>query len=261
MVSFRQFLEAAVSAEPNFQPLDAEKAFRMAIENCRDAESWILNNKPLWRSMSGGVSKTGCAVVDTSATERKSENTTNYYTMILDNNPYCEEFPKRSRSFICSTSRYRAEAFSGELFALLPFDKVKMGVVHDTDMWDVNIELFGKVRAIDTFNSYFRHMDLEPTLESFEHFDKMLKQEEPNDEKAAFETEFHLFGEKAKLHEREFLHSVWEAYSPKNTGFSIATTKSAELPKDSEIWVGGKCMIFSAERWEEFRRLAKDGNI
>lgn len=66
---------------------------------------------------------------------RVSANTKNYYTLILDNDPSWQEFPKRSRSFICSTSEGTAEVY-GRAYCVFPFDGTELGVCPNSDIWN-----------------------------------------------------------------------------------------------------------------------------
>ena len=65
---------------------------------------------------------------------RKSLNTYNYYTLINDNSPAWKDYPKRSKSIICTTNQNTARSF-GELYAVFPFDGAKIGVCPDVDYW------------------------------------------------------------------------------------------------------------------------------
>lgn len=69
-------------------------------------------------------------------TPRPSRHTENYYTVFLDY--YLkdfEEFPKRSKSLICSTSRDKAKRY-GYFYTIIPYDNVKMGICKSDDIWN-----------------------------------------------------------------------------------------------------------------------------
>lgn len=65
---------------------------------------------------------------------RKSRNTQNYYTWLIDNSPRWAEYPKRSEGLICSTSFNTANSF-GRGFAVVPEDNAKFGVSPGADFW------------------------------------------------------------------------------------------------------------------------------
>lgn len=63
---------------------------------------------------------------------RRSRNTYNYYTLVMDNDPAWGIFPKRSQSLICESSFQRG--MSG-LFLVIPEDGTKIGVCPNQDIW------------------------------------------------------------------------------------------------------------------------------
>lgn len=78
--------------------------------------------------------------------KRMSANTSNEFTFLVDNFiPSWKNFPKRSESFICSTSPFIAEGF-GEVFYVLPFGNPDIGVCSDNDIW----VSMSKLNEIDT---------------------------------------------------------------------------------------------------------------
>lgn len=257
MVTFKQFLaEAAAGKRPQFQPLQVEEAIKILNEHCKDALWMLKENKPFFRGMNGAEAATrnGFATVDTTvdttATERKSDNTENYYTVILDNNPNCVGFPKRSRSFICSTSSYGASHYGDDSFIIIPFDNVPIGSINRDDMWHTYIRIFGEPPLnIDRINSYFAGMQLKPTLAGLKDFDTKLKS---GDKKTRdqFASEF----EKAPKFFDNFLEEIWRAYSPKSTRFTLHTTKTLPHKRyEREVWVGGKVMIITHDLWYNMR--------
>jgi hypothetical protein len=69
--------------------------------------------------------------------QRKSKNTTNYYTLIMDNDPQWSKFPPRSASLICSTSSTTAGSYghSGGTFLMLPEGDPTIGICDKNDLW------------------------------------------------------------------------------------------------------------------------------
>lgn len=66
---------------------------------------------------------------------RKSSNTANYYTLLFDYLPSWKKFPKRSKSFICSTSLQYAEGYGEAQFIVIPLENQKIGVCPADDIW------------------------------------------------------------------------------------------------------------------------------
>jgi hypothetical protein len=65
---------------------------------------------------------------------RISQNTNNIYTTIIDNSPYWKEYPKRSKSIVCSTNFYTSEQY-GDIYIVIPFNNSNWGVCSSNDIW------------------------------------------------------------------------------------------------------------------------------
>jgi hypothetical protein len=260
-LSFKDFLildEAAVKQEPQYISVEIENAIEELNKYAKDALWMIKNNTPLYRGDSSDnivvAMRTGFATVDPSATRRKSENTSNYYTVILDNHPGYKDFPKRSRSFIGSTDYYVARDYSifdNNTYAMIPYDGVKIGMVNNKDIWHTEITIFGKTHGIDYINTMFERMGIDESLKGLKDFDKCLK----NDDLEAikkFQEAFTLNESDLEKYKNIFLEEIWRAYSPKETGFTVHTTKTLPRPlPNSEVWVGGKVMLIDMEMWNK----------
>ncbi len=72
---------------------------------------------------------------DSNSFERKSANTFNYYTLLLDNVlPEWKEYPKRSRSFICTTNKNYSRVY-GRSYQVFPVGNPLIGICPDDDFW------------------------------------------------------------------------------------------------------------------------------
>ena len=147
MITFKKFLE-----EVQYDEMDLDAAIKIINTKCKDAFWMIHSNTPFYRgdpNVPNDVEELGFAIADPSKTERKSANTTNYYTVILDNIPSMAEYPKRSKSFICTTSHLKARDFARQStpYIIIPFDNVDIGVVNSGDLWDMSLDDLGKIRV------------------------------------------------------------------------------------------------------------------
>ena len=273
MVTFKTFLEAAVGGkQPKYKDLTVEKAIATLNTHCKDALWMLHDNTPLWRGdtkipVSG---KPFFMTVDTSATERKSENTSNYYTVILDNIPSMANFPKRSRSFIGSTNKDRARSYGfldNKFFVMIPYDGVKIGIVGEQDMWDTEVRLFGSSQQISDINydwsKVFARAGISITKGiTYAHFEKLSMKVKLTPHRFiriladCFDVaEFRVEKELKNMTLLEYLN---QQYSPRFTGFESATTKDKDIIKravdnKSEVWVGGKIMMISTSMWMSMR--------
>lgn len=263
-LSFSDFLalqEAAVGSQPSYKPVEVERAIAALNKHAKNALWMLHDNTPLYRgdrseAVTRAMNKTGFLMVDTSATERKSENTSNYYTVILDNHPYRGDFPKRSRSFIGSTNFNRSKGYHGWSsdrgpMVMIPYDDTKIGLVNREDMWDTEITLFGRTESVEAVNDYFSRMDLKASIDDFEKFAARLKNGDSN----AIERFRKGFGARnAGKYAQTFMEELWKAYSATSTGHTAHTTKTLPRPlKKTEVWVGGKVILIDYNMWENMR--------
>lgn len=269
MTTFKEFLsEAAVNGDtPKYTALDVSTAIETVNKYAKNALWMLQKNRPLYRgdNQINQVEQHGFALVDTTTTQRKSQNTSNYYTVILDNNPNMTDFPKRSRSFIATNDKSTAHDYADdEPYVLIPFDDAKIGSVNEYDIWSTRITLFGIESDIEDHNISFEHAGIKQTIEDIREFDRRLKA----GDKKAFKAFLSCFGggetdheghiAEMTAHAKVFLESIWEAYSPKSTGHTLETNSSVQrLKPKTEVWVGGKVLLISTDMWQALRRGIK----
>lgn len=269
-LTFKAFMESAVGAKPKYEKLDVDKAIAMLNEHCKDSLWMLENDAPIWRGDSSvKFPKSGFLAVNTSLTERKSTNTSNHYTVIFDNHPEMKDFPKRSRSFIASTSYGRADDYayseSNRPFAIIPYDNSKIGLVNLNDMWDVRISLFGSEYSYDVerWNSEFQEMlRINDDFASFEVFDKKLKDKDPKVLSRLRSTiskwsnlQDNKYEALVKRYAEHFLDEVFKEYSPKKTGLEWKYPRDLEgkflRTKDMEVWVEGNVILIDENMWKK----------
>lgn len=256
MITFKQFLsEKAVSKQPVYKPVHVKKAIQLLNTHAKDALWMLHKNQPLYRGDNNAkLGDTGFALVDTAATKRQSQNTSNYYTVIFDNHPEYKDFPKRSRSFICSTKYDDAKGFGyNSTNIVIPFDGVRIGAVNEDDMWMTDVRFLGRLFSVSDLNDYWRDLGLSPSMASFKAFGKSLKN--PNSESSrCFKDTFG--SEKYDAVKDNFFDTVMSMYSPKMTGHTVHTTANF-YGIEGEVWVGGKVMMIAEDMWEELRAALK----
>jgi hypothetical protein len=257
------FLEASAGKQPKYDRAADDAAIKIIETKCKNAIPMILANKMIYRGDSKApaqqtlnvTTKIGAWVVDTSATERKSQNTSNHYTVIFDNHPGYKSFPKRSRSFICSTNLATAQDYSASdaaVLVVIPFDKTRIGICPKADMWDKDIKVFGETMAIESLNYRFRMMGIKDNFNAIMQFSNELAKKDPKAVKK-FEKAFDVADSKSM---DNFLGEIFEALSPKKIGMTSATTATLGIGeyKNREVWVGGNVLLIAMNRWDEFRK-------
>ncbi len=251
-----ELFEAAVKPIVIQQRIDVEHTLAFIEKHCKDALWMLEHDRPIWRGDSGFKGEKIPFVVDPEQSERASENTSNYYTLLIDNNPYNEQIgmPKRSKSLICSTVSSTSRGY-GTLFAVIPFDGVKIGCVNNRDMWFTKFVVFEKERGIESLNYRFiNFMD-----DDFESIKRTSKKLASGDEELlrTIIDEFGLEDEKLiKEIKTDFLGYLQRAYSYKNTGHTVATSATLDKEEDQEVWIGGKCLLIPVDAWGPLYRAA-----
>jgi len=222
---------------------------------------WMLEkNRPIYRGTNRWIGGPGgeISIADPSKSERISSNTSNHYTVILDNHPEMKDFPKRSKSFIASTNYDRAFKFaSGEVdnfFILIPFNGVKIGIVPKEDIWDLDIHFLGLYYNITGMNSTFIELGvLSKSIDDIKEYARKVKDNRRNYDEFVREFRNSKITDDILWNARQDLMKViWDAYSPKHTGLSCETTATMDrtLP-NNEVWIGGKCLVIKYTFWEK----------
>lgn len=244
------------SKEPDIKVQRVNTAIELLNVHCKDALWMLTEDRPIYRGDDNAfkhLSKTGFATVDPSLTERRSQNTSNYYTVILDNHPNMTDFPKRSKSYIAATEEDESAGYGANLI-LIPYDNVKIGIVGEMDIWMKKIEgLFGlREYSIDSLNTRFGFIDeiRSATWEKLEHFDKQLKKRNRN----AIDNFEHAFGYDLDKYYDHFLDEIFKAYDPKKLKLTHTTTKNMKRNIRSEVWIGGPCIAIAPRMWSSIRQ-------
>jgi len=125
---------------------------------------WYMNNleniTPIYRGIIGDRYKQDdyeynkIMTINPSNFIRRSKNTDNLYIEILDNSPHWEEYPKRSKSIICTTSKNKASIY-GEIYRIIPIEEnSKMGLASNRDIFESFRYFNNKMKEITNINFY-----------------------------------------------------------------------------------------------------------
>lgn len=128
-------LETFLINEGRSQVINRDKAIAIIRKSHMDAfNTWIKHDSALYRGQTTDVGPYG--FIQPSKFSRKSANTSNHYTLWMDNNRDWAKFPKRSQSIICGANFGGAYGSPGERYLILPKDGSKIGVAPKEDLWD-----------------------------------------------------------------------------------------------------------------------------
>lgn len=274
---FKQFLEAQVGNDvPQYTKLAVQEAHALLNSKCKNALWMLHEDRPIYRGdieLQKSVSATGFSVFDANLTTRRSQNTKNYYTLIFDNHPKMQDFPKRSKSIIGSTERHVALTYAnnsihrkrqqepehpdadlkGQSVVIIPFDDSRIGETGQEDIWHIHTTLFDQYESLPQFNIAWANAQMSDIdWSQWIKFDEDMKRghERP---KRPLGIGFERYQEYFTKYENDFLETVFQAYSPAVTGMRAGTTSTISKHKNQEVWVGDKMLCISSSMWNRLR--------
>lgn len=267
----KEFLQEAEVKPYKHTPMYLDQAMATLNKYCH--ESFGMLDHPLWRGMRNHNEP--IFLVDPSTGKRESNNTSNYYTNLIDSSPYMKGWPKRSASMICSSGFSYADGYKygGEsgTYALFPFDGVPIAVCPSRDMWETKVRIpelginYDEDTAMNDFNRWLEHVMLLPTditamakkLNKPNYADTVIRAQEDswysslNNKTKAW---ISVPGNPPKL-----IDLLYKALSPAMTGFSLMTVPEfvAAKPKNKECWVGGPLVAIRKDVYEDIVSAVK----
>ena len=271
MITFKQFLgEAAVVPFSRDHVKDIDEAISIIKQHCSKS-LWMINkNTPIWRGDrdTGAVlGQDGMGVLHLDKSTRKSENTSNWYTMIFDNHPDMREFPKRSKSLICTTSFTNAKAYGRtekNVLAIIPFDHSAIGWTDKSDIWDLKLSTFsGGASSLLGLNDFFAAfwpfgLDVND-WSSFKAFSDFLHGPDAEAARKEVILASKYIGATNEGWADDFYGMVLKTFAPTNTNMKVFSPSSLSVkqplfstagnqPERSvEMWVGGTALCLSVD--------------
>lgn len=208
--------------------------------HCSEAME-TMKTSPLWRGFQR--KKDSIFTFDPSTGTRASENTSNYYTLLMDNSPYMQGWPKRSKSLICTTDPNTAGNY-GKVYAIFPYNGTKLAVCPRGDLWDTIVKLpeLDKTKASwDDINGIMYRLGF--TDKSYEAIVKHSKS--PKFLK--------LIKDFPNVPADNFISWLQEKMAPENVYFdlvSVATWSPDYIKR--EVWFSGPCVAIEKEIYEDW---------
>lgn len=265
MITFKNFILTEAKRDPalthvyNPKPVSAQAI----VDWCEEHAPQFLRNAKhaqLWRGMGKHVS----GIIDTNAFNRKSANTYNYYTLWMDNHPSWKDYPKRSKSLICTTS-YEVASGYGAVKLIIPADKNTVGVCASDDLW-------GAFRHLSTLVGSPTHetslntvvmmvhraiqyqFGAEMTEEAQNKYDVMIECLRAITPKTIrdIQVDDEYAGKKlnnlADILSRNNMNTLYELFekglTPTANGFNVIPAHmSYKIDDDIEVWVQGECAV------------------
>jgi len=280
-LTFKEFLaEATVKDSVNrkkiiFDKIDSEEKvkelMKLLNKNCKHAtDKFFKTNFGIFRGMSDGPE---VIQVQYNKGTRTTENTHDYYRMIIDTHPDFQgtDLPKRNKAMIASTSREYATGYGEALYVVFPFDNTIIGVVPQHDIFDLNFKVFDREANVDGISTminriftnargagnkkvkvgiitpeiFVKNIDeigMERVVTSLQNgWSPFIKDEDMGAKE--FAKKFGISDGKT------FLDYLYKTLSPQNLKFKALLPQNfySQAPNDKEVWIGDKCILVSAE--------------
>lgn len=274
--SFKEYLkEVAVTkfTAPDNQ-LSFEDFHKILTVQCSKAYDAFIRDIKIYR---GWRRKVLAGVYDSSTGERKSQNTSNYYTKFFDTNPKNSAWPKRSKSFICAAgNEEHARSFaSADFTVVFPFNGVDIAVCPGMDLWNNDLEVvLGDEHffiSINQCNEYIAKLEnyFGISMDDYKVFVQVLNKLTMKEFIKLFEglnrsefggmaSYFNDDSNENRQDEFEDFKKQWinfytfEDYEHGN--FQLVTTIADAYLEDegNEVWFSGKCLICNEEYLEDY---------
>jgi len=230
---------------------DESKLQTIIRKNCKKSwNAYRSGNAVIYRGISG-MQDQFFIVTPTKGTERRSRYADgNYYTLLIDNLPSWSNYPKRSRSVVCSTNIDNAEGRSdgSGAYIVLPFDGSKIAVCSEEDIWisfpnlDMNSWHKGDINQLNTFfhESGISENGFPDSLKKITNKDFFRDFNDSYQDSQVIRKLFYKFADLPNtVTLYDFLN---KEMNPAVNDFSIVTAGS-KIKKDVEVWTEGRCLL------------------
>lgn len=213
-------------------------------EHCSDALRFI--NEPIVRGM---TDSDPFIKLHGESGERRSRNTTNHYTVIM-NEALPKEFPKRSAAIICGNYANIDHAMEyGTLYAVFPYNTTVVAWTDSDDMFYTPITIAGRTESAHTWNKRFLQMGIPDT--SFTDIVEALTKY--RDTGMVSGVPYQRWVDDVEDFDRE----LREAY---DEPFDWSLPKSPRWNEDGEpreLWIGGECIGVKMDMLDKVKAALK----
>ncbi len=241
---FKQYL-----TENRSKTLKEDDAYKMIKKHCKKAYNAFLQDHVIYRGLSNSNNN---LYVDPSKSTRKSRNTDNYYTLLIDNNPQWKGYPKRSKSIICTNSQRKTLSFGdGKTYQVFPYDNSKIGISPEHDFWFSFHKTLGEHNSLSYFNFKLKQLatnfdvDIDKYLTNWNTFKKGIDLIDQNMQDEGIDDKRNI--PPFNTTSDNLLDNIFNLLSPQSNGFK-STTNVMDVPINNgglgqEVWTDGKSIL------------------
>lgn len=252
-MKFKQYLN-----EGRTKQIDLDQAVELTVKNCKN------NFKKLFMGRSFQIYRglerpNKYGLVDSNqGSMRRSANTKNYTTWLIDNLPSWKGWPKRGRGIICSTNLEYAEYY-GDVNYVIPYDNSLIGVCPTEDIFN-SFKFLGS-RQVSNFNNWWdnrlsQFQIPEPTSwvkfkkAIMEIYNQMKGIDDGNGGAYAWHDDFEILNPKKKV-----MDTLDDKMSPTKNGFKMGINN---LSGQKEVWIQGKVILVRRRLRNEYIEAVKN---
>ncbi len=204
---------------------------------------------------------------------RKSANTTNYCTLILELLDSWKPYPRRSRSLICSSRKWGADVFGNTRDLVIPFNNSKIGICPSGDFWQ-GFEKTLRPYPLDVsgFNRDFDYM-ISDYFENPGNYSAQVQTERSLTPERLLEfinkvtsDDFYKFKEKfdskylKKILSPNLMDFLKNIFDPEYNNFKSCNIKEyQQIPSTfaQEVWIEGPCLLLNTRDPEVIKDFFK----
>lgn len=211
--------------------------------NCKNSDIKI----PLWRGMRGSEP---AFILEGQKGSRQSINNSNHYTIAIDHflKKKGSDIPLRSKSIVAGSHDMIDDVknFGPDIYAIFPFDNVKIGVVPEYDLWGIKFEINDYLVTLNKLNGLYNDAGI--TDEDYFSFNRELKKyvEEHKDDKSDKLVRYFIDED----HVDSTLREIYET----EMGFRFVDSRQVKHIDANEVWIGGKCLAIKLEVYNEIKK-------
>lgn len=249
-------------------------ALNWIFKNCQKFISWMgTGDRKSGRFISRSVGRKSDHnfwLVDPkkSSEPRKSANTFNYYTLIMDNETSWSRFPKRSLSLICLTDGYD---YGRNEFIIFPKDNWRIGNTNERDFWGVSDRIDSRIATMDDWarmvdillnwnrgssrNHYDKNLQMfqKRCAEFDEDVSDMSKHEVLSFIAETLNTEGYSYRDMnyafAEEYDGDLYKMFKEQITPQRLGCTLEKV-GQNLPRETEVWTDSPCIMVLSLWWK-----------
>jgi hypothetical protein len=257
------------------------------IDYIKERAPWYLENidniMPIYRGLKGGKYADNRIIeVQPSKFTRGAANTYSHYIELMDNSPYWKDYPKRSKSIVCSTDWRKAWGYKhgrggGAVYRVIPIkENEKFGVCPKDDVF-VSFPVFKQFMLDNfygkSFQKYNPHKvkvyNLDTFIEKLVYYFDLYKINSYEDIKKQMEiakdsTEYPMksaFSDYT-LNPANVFEDILKAMSPEANGFELINynrnTQKSPTPLSKEVWTEADCILVEDKEFQ--KELKEYGN-